>query len=160
MKQKTLARLIMSAIIGVAICLIVAYAFIIPAFAEHLGSSFGGEFAPLKKPWLIFVSITALPLFAMLVLAFIIAVNISRDRSFIMQNAKLLAAMSLLAAADTAYFFIGNVVLLLLNMNHPGIFLFDMLVCFLGLAVTLICAALSHYARKAAEMKADAELTI
>ncbi|MBO4384954.1 MAG: DUF2975 domain-containing protein [Clostridia bacterium] len=160
MKQKTLARLIMAAIIGVALCLLIAYIFIIPAFAEHLAGIAGGEFASFKTPWLVLVSITALPLFAMLALAFVIAVNISRDRSFIMTNAKLLAAMSLLAAADSAYFFVGNVVMLLLNMNHPGVFLFDMIICFLGLAVTLICAALSHYARKAAEMKADAELTI
>lgn len=160
MKQKTLARLIMAAIIGVAICLIFAYVFIIPAFAQHLGRSGGGEFASFVKPWLIFVSITALPLFAMLVLAFMIAVNISRDRSFSIKNAKFLAAMSILAAADAAYFFIGNVVLLFLSMNHPGIFLFDMLVCFFGLAVALICAALSHYTRKAAELRADADLTI
>lgn len=160
MKQKTLAGLIMAAIIGVAVCLLIVYAFIIPSLAKSLGSLGEGEFRSFVTPWLIFVSITALPLIAMLVLAFMIAVNIRRDRSFIINNAKYLAAMSLLAAADTHYFFIGNVVLLLLNMNHPGLFLFDMLVCFIGLTVALVCGVLSHYARKAALLREDADLTI
>ncbi|MCR5611884.1 MAG: DUF2975 domain-containing protein [Clostridiales bacterium] len=160
MKQKTLARLIMAAIIGVAVCAAIVYVFIVPAFAEHLGKTAGEEFVYMIKPWLFFVSGTALPVAAMLVIAFTIAVNISRDRSFCMENARRLAVISILAAADSAYFFIGNVVLLLLGMNHPGIFLFDMLVCFVGLAVTVASGALSHYTRKAAELRADADLTI
>ena len=160
MKQKTLAIMLMAVIIGVAVCAAVVYVFVIPELGRSLAEMGGGEIRNMYSPWIWFVSFTSVPVAAALAIAFLIALNIRRDRSFCMQNARFLAVIGILAAADTLYFFIGNIVLLFLNMNHPGLFLFDMLVCFFGLAVTLICAALSHYTRKAAELRADADLTI
>lgn len=160
MKQKPLAVMLMLIIIGVFICAAVVYAFIVPDFGMSLAEAGNGEFAYMYAPWFWFVTGTSLPVAAALVLAFIIAVNIYRDRSFIMLNAKLLAGISILAAIDTAYFFIGNIVFLLLDMHQGGLFILCMLVCFVGVAVTVAAAALSHYARKAAELKEQAELTI
>ena len=95
-----------------------------------------------------------------LVLAFMIALNIYRDRSFCLANARLLAWIAVLAAADTVYFFVGNIILALNSMHHGGFFMICMLVCFAGVAVTVTASALSHYARKAAELKEQADLTI
>lgn len=152
--------MLMAVIICAAICAAVVYIFVIPDFGGSLAEAGDGEFRHLYSPWLWFVSITALPLAAALVLAFMIAVNIMRDRSFCAQNARLLAVIGVLAAVDTLYFFVGNVVLMLLNMNHPGLFLLCMLACFIGAAAAVAAAALSHYARKAAELKEQADLTI
>ena len=160
MKQKTLAAMLMAIIIGVAICAAVVYVFLVPEFGMSLANAGDGEFMYMYAPWYWFIMGTALPVAAALVLAFIISVNISRDRSFCMENARLLAAISILALVDGAYFFTGNVVFMLLNMNHPGVFIISMLVCFACVAVCAAAAALSHYARKAAELKEQTDLTI
>lgn len=160
MKQKTLAIVLMAIIIGVAICAAVVYIILVPEFGMSLAKAGSGEFRYMYAPWYWFIMGTALPVAAALVLSFLIAVNIARDRSFCMENAKLLAVISILALVDGAYFFIGNVIFIFLSMNHPGVFVLSMLVCFACVAVSVAAAALSHYARKAAELKEQADLTI
>ena len=160
MKQKTLALLLKLVIIGVAVCAAAVYAFIVPEMGRSLAEMDGGEFAHLYTPWIILISLTAVPVAAALVCAFIIAVNIGRDKSFCLQNAKLLAVISVLAAVDTAFFFTANLVMLFLNASHPGIVIVSLFICFAGVAVTVAAAALSHYARKAAELQSDSDLTI
>ena len=88
MKQKTLAALLMAIIIGVAACAAVVYILLVPEFGMDLANAGEGEFRYMYAPWYWFIMGTALPVAAALVLAFIIAVNISRDRSFCMENAK------------------------------------------------------------------------
>ena len=75
-----------------------------------------------------------------------------------MDNARCLRTVSLLAALDAAYFFLGNLVLLFLNMSHPGVVLMSLLVVFAGVAVA--AAALSHLVRKAALLQEENDLTI
>ena len=77
-----------------------------------------------------------------------------------MDNARLLKWISWLAAGDSVYFFVGNFVLLLLNMSHPGIVLYSLPVVFVGIAVTVTTAALSHLVRRAAELQKQSDLTI
>lgn len=102
----------------------------------------------------------SLPCFAALFFGWKIAANIGRDNSFSYENAKYLGTISILAGADSAFFFAGNVVLLFLNMSHPGIALFSLFAVFAGTAICAICAALSHLVQKAAAMKAENDLTI
>ena len=58
------------------------------------------------------------------------------------------------------FFFIGNVVLLLLSMSHPGITLCSMIVSFVGISIAVGAAVLSHLVKNAADMKAENDLTI
>lgn len=160
MNQKTLSILLKAVIIGVALCLIAVYAWIIPDMGAPLAEAGDGEFAHLYVPWLIIVELTALPVIAALVLAWIIANNVGHDRSFCRQNARLLAVIAVLAAADGAYFFIANVVMMLLNYSHPGMLVFSMLACFAAVACCVAAAALSHLVYKAAKLQNDSDLTI
>ena len=77
-----------------------------------------------------------------------------------MDNARLLKWISWLAAADSAYFFIGNIVLLFMNMSHPGVTLMSLIVVFGGVAITIASAALSHLIVKAADLQEESDLTI
>lgn len=77
-----------------------------------------------------------------------------------MTNSRYLKYISTLALLDSGYFFLANLILLLLNMNHPGIFLGSLLVEFAGVTVAVTAAALSHLVQKAAEMQNENELTI
>lgn len=160
MSQKTLSILLKTVIIGVALCLAAVYAWIIPEVGAPLAEAGGGEFAHLYVPWLVIIELTALPIIAALVLAWIIANNIGHDRSFCKQNAKLLAVIAVLAAADGAYFFIANVVMLLLDYSHPGMLIFSLLACFAAVACCIAAAGLSHLVYKAAKLQTDSDLTI
>ena len=159
MKQDKLAGWLKFIILGVGLCILIVYVFVVPMFGRTIVDD-APEFAGWYVPWLVFISITAVPVFIALFFCWKVANNIGNDRSFSMDNANLLKWISWLAAADSAYFFIGNIVLLLLNMSHPGMTLMSMLIAFFGVAVSIASAALSHLIVKAADLQELSDLTI
>ena len=159
MRQQSLSRWLKAAIIGIVLCLAVVYLLIIPDFGKSIAAQ-NPEFAHCYWPWLIFLWCTALPCIAALIFGWTVAGRIGRDRSFCMENARALRMIAVLAATDAAFFFAGNVVLLFLNMSHPGVVLASMLVVFVGVAVAIAAAALSHLVRKATVLQEQSDLTI
>ena len=159
MSQKNLSVWLKLITIGLALIGLVVYLFIIPAYGKNLAVLYP-EFSDQYLPWLIFLSLTAIPLYWALVLAWRIASNIGADRSFTLSTAGHMKWIAWLAAADSAYFFIGNVVMLMLNMSHPGVTLASMMIVFVGAAVTAAAAALSHLIRKASALQEQSDLTI
>ena len=159
MEQKALSKWLKLVLLGLGICGLAVYFLIIPSYGVSLRSEYP-EFSNRFWPWLVFLWISGIPCYAALVLGWRIAVNIGRDASFCMENARLLRSVSLLAALDAAYFFLGNLVLLFLNMSHPGVVLLSLLVVFAGAAVAVAAAALSHLVRKAALLQEENDLTI
>ena len=159
MEQKTLARWLKVILIGVGLCGLVVYGAILPLYGQSLVGS-NPEMANRYWPWLIFLWATGVPCYAALVIGWKIAANIGLDRSFSEDNARHLKRIALLAAGDTVFFFVGNVVLLFANMSHPGVVLGSLLVVFAGVAVTVAAAALSHLVLKAALLQEQSDLTI
>ena len=159
MSQYKLSVYLKTILAGVSICGLIVYIWILPRCGESLHASFP-EFAAWHWPWMFFLWVTAIPVGAALALGWQIAVHIGEDRSFSITNARLLQIIAWLAAGDTLYFFIGNIVMLLLNMNHPAILLISMLICFAGVAVTIAAACLSHLVRKAADLQEQSDLTV
>ncbi len=142
MKQGNLSKWLKIIIVGTVLCLLIVYTLIIP----DLGSSLvlnAPEFSNCYIPWLAFIGLTSVPILIALVFAWKIAVNIGRDHSFSIENSNYLKWISWLAIIDSAYFFIGNLVLMLLNMNHAGIMLVSLIAVFIGIAVSVASAALS-----------------
>ena len=66
----------------------------------------------------------------------------------------------MLAAGDSIFFFVMNIIYMFLGMNHPGIVLASLIVTFIGVAVTVAAAALSHLVIKASKLQEDSDLTI
>ena len=159
MTQGKLAKWLKFIIIGVGICALIIYVAIIPMFGKETITDMP-EFAGWFVPWLVFLSITGVPVFIGLFFCWKVASNIGNDKSFSLENAKLLKWVSWLAAVDSAYFFIGNIVLLLLNMSHPGVVIIMFFIVFVGVAVTVASAALSHLIVKAADLQEQSDLTI
>lgn len=159
MKQGTLSNWLKLIIVGVGICGIIIYAFVFPMMAQAMADKYP-EFSNCQWPWLILIWVTAIPCYVVLALAWKIAVNIGTDRSFSIENAKLLKWISVLAALDTAVFFAGNIIYLLLSMNHPSIVLLSLLIEFFGIAISVAAAVLSHLVMKAAELQEQSDLTI
>ncbi len=159
MKQKTLSNWLKAIIVGALVAGTVIYAWIIPLLGRELVSMYP-EFAKCYIPWLTFLIISGIPCYAALVFSWKIAANIGKDQSFSLANAKLLKGISVLAGADSAFVFVGNFALLLLNMNHPSIILASLFVVLLGIAISALAAVLSHLVRKAADLQEQSDLTI
>ena len=159
MNQIKLARWLKCILAVACLCALILYAAVIPAEGLRLQAAYP-EFSNRFFPWLIFLWISGIPCFAALVLAWKIVVNIGKDRSFSMDNARLLQWISRLAAGDAVFFFLGNVLLLLLNMSHPGVVLAALVIVFVGVAVAVAAAVLSYLVQKAAALQEQSDLTI
>ena len=159
MEQKALSKWLKIILIGVGICGLIVYLLIFPGYGQSIVADYP-EFSNRYWPWLIFLWMTGIPCYIVLVLGWRIASNIGKDNSFSNENAKYLKWISWLAAGDGIFFFIGNVVLLFANMSHPGVALFSLFVVFAGIAVTVASAALSHLVQKAAILQEQSDLTI
>lgn len=159
MNQKKLSGWLKVVVIGSALCGLVVYCVILPLLGRDAVQAYP-EFSHFFWPWLIFLWGTALPCSAALVCVWQMAGEIGRDKSFCLENARRLRLVAHLAAGDAGYFFIGNVAFLLLNMNHPGVFLLSLFFVFAGIAISVAAAALSHLVYKGAQLREENELTI
>ena len=113
-----------------------------------LAPEFGGYF----WPWLIFLWILSVPCYMALWMAWKIFTDI--------ENAKRMGNVSFLAAADAVLLIVGNVVYLILHMNHPGVLLASFLIALVGTAIAIAAAMLSHLIRKAARLQDESDWTI
>lgn len=159
MDQKSLAKWIKIILIGVAIVGLIGLIVIIPELGKGIIEG-APEFSGWYLPWLIFAWLVGVPCFIALFFGWKIAANIGRDRSFSYDNAKYLKIISYLAAGDSAFFLLGNIVMLFLGMSHPGVVLGSLLITFIGVAIAVAAAALSHLVRKAAALQEESDLTI
>lgn len=157
MSQGKLSRLLKIIIIIMGMIGLAFYCYVEPVWCMDMAS---GEFGRLRVPWLVFISFTAVPIYAGLVLFWRICSDIQRDRSFTKANAARLNAISVLAVSDVVYHFTGSVVLTILNMNHPGSLLMTLFIDIVGTSVAIGAAVLAHLVTKAVKLKEDSDLTI
>lgn len=159
MEQKTLSLVLKLVLAGFAVAGAIVYFWVLPVLGADFAADYP-EFAHCYWPWLIFLWLTAVPCYVTLFFGWSIATEIGRDNSFSVKNAVSLRNIALLAAGDALFFFAGNVLYLFLNMNHPAIFLVSCFVVFLGVAVAVAAASLSHLVYKAAKIREENDLTI
>lgn len=159
MEQKTLSKWLKCILVGVAVCGLITYAVVIPMCGMSLRAQYP-EFSNRFWPWMVFLWASGIPCFAVLVFAWKIAAAIGRDASFSLANAKCFERISVLSAADAAFFFVGNILLWLLNMSHPSVVLVSLVVVFVGVAVAVVSAVLSRLMKKAAALQEQSDWTI
>ena len=159
MDQLSLSKWLKGLIVCVALIGLAVYGGIIPWVGRDIVLDYP-EFSHWFYPWLIFLWLTAVPCYAALFSGWKIAGNIGADRSFCTENASYLKHVSVLAAVDSGFFFVGNVVFLFLNMNHPGVVIGSLFVVFVGVCISVAAAALSHLTKKAADLQEQSDLTI
>jgi hypothetical protein len=156
MTSRTLGILMRISVIAAAISGLFLCIYVIPSWGlgiVHANPEFSGWF----WPWLIFAWLTALPCFIVLIYVWKVSDAVKKDTVFTMLTAKWVKMGAVLLLIDAAFLFIGNVVLLLLNMNHPGILLFFILVDIFIIALALLAAVLSRYLTKAAILQEESE---
>ncbi len=159
MKQKDMSVWLHVIVILVgAVVLFLAIA-VVPGFGKEVVRK-NPMMEPYYLPCLVFCWVSVLPVFAALALSWQIFTELGRDNSFCIANARRLRAISFLALADTVLYVIATAVLSSLAVLRLASFAALTCVVFLGLAITVITAALSYLTRKAADMKTENDLTI
>lgn len=160
MNQKELAAalkviLLMCLLAGLVLC-----GLLIPSIGREIAAE-NPEVAWMFWPCLAALWITCLPVLAVLALVWRIATQIGRDNSFCVENARRLKWICCLALADTGVYLAGAVVFFILFRGLPPFLLWCFLaVILVGVAIAVVSAILSHLIQKAAELKADQDLTI
>ncbi len=159
MSQKKLALWLRAVITGCGLCGLCIYLVVLPLAGREMTADYP-EYAGAYLPWLIFLWLTAVPCYLVLVCGWQIAIEIGQDNSFSYRNAKLLSWVSWLALIDSGLFFAGNLILLAFQLSHPVVVVASMFVVFAGAAIAAAAAILSHLVRKAASLQEDSNLTI
>lgn len=159
MTQKSLSRWMKIIIIIFAVCGVVVFGIATPFIGLMLVDSYP-EYSYCYAPWLMFLLLMAIPCYSVLVIAWQVAVSISKDRAFTEKNSKRLKNVAIIALVTSLYLFAGNVVFLILNMNPIFVFAGFLLVTFIGIAISVASAVLSYLVRKAAKLQEDSDLTI
>lgn len=156
MKRLGLVRTLKGAILFMAAMAAVCYLEIFPIRIREAGEMYGMDW--IVGPGIAAVSISAIPIAIALVLFWRICTEIGRDNSFCHKNARWLSGIGFCAMLDTGYCAVGTVTIELL-VGSP-IWLLGMGVCVVGLAIAMAAFLLSHLVLKAADMKAENDLTI
>ncbi len=159
MTQKSLSKWMKIIIVMFAICGAVVFGVAVPLLGLDAIDLYP-EYTYCFKPWLVFLLLTAIPCYSVLVIAWQVAASIAKDEAFTDKNSKRLKNVAVIALITSVYFFIGNVVFLILNMTHFSVFAGSLLVTFIGIAISVAAAVLSYLVQKAAKLQEDSDLTI
>ncbi len=159
MKHDLFSKCIKIVIAGTTLIGVVSCAYLIPELARVFQRWYP-ELTYWVLPWLILIYVCAVPCFAAMIVAWKIADNVGKDRSFTMDNSRLFKIFSILALADSAVFGATCLIYWFLGMNHPGLVLLQFFIVFAGLAIFVCMAALSYLVAKAASLQEDSDLTI
>ena len=157
MKRLGLVRTLKGTILFLAVMAAVCYIGIFPGTIREMGAQNAGT-AWLVTPGIVAVSISAAPIAIALVLFWQICTEIGRDNSFCHKNASRLTGIGFCALVDTGYCAVGTVTLEI--MVGSPIWVTGLMVCTVGLSIALAAFLLSHLVLKAADMKAENDLTI
>ncbi|MDR0916287.1 MAG: DUF2975 domain-containing protein [Oscillospiraceae bacterium] len=160
MSHKSIAARIRAAVVGVALVLIALFALIIVSSNDGL-LFFPDEHARVAV-WRIFSFGGFVPCVIALVLGWLIAAQVTRDRSFSRRTATLLRDISTCAFAEAGYIFLGNVLIAIFRMefHHGGLILACAMLILIALAVAMAFAALARFVQKAAELQEESDLTV
>ena len=159
MSSKTLFRLIRSTVIVALLSGLFAYIYIIPTLGTYLVTQYP-DYSHLYYPWLIFLWLAALPYLAILVLMWKVSGVIGQDKVFTTNTAKTAKLGSILFFGNAGFFFLGNVVFLILNMNHPVVLLLSLFICMFNVTLAVFAAVMARYITKAAALQEEADNTI
>ena len=158
MKRLGLVRTLKGTILFLAVMTAFFYIAVFPQRIFELGEGRNAEVSWMVTPGIIAISISAIPIAIALILFWQICTEIGRDNSFCHKNASRLTGIGFCALVDTGYCAVGTVTVEIL-IGSP-VWVTGLMVCTVGLAIALAAFLLSHLVLKAADMKAENDLTI
>lgn len=159
MKKSFLEKSLKTILIGCAICGLGIYFYGFPEIGRQIIKKYP-EFHSWFLPWLLFLWATGVPCFAALVYGWKIIATLQKGTIFSHKNAARLRTVSGLAVGDALLLFIGNLILLLCNMNHPGVVIISLGISLVGLAISVVCQGLALLTDNAADLQEQSDFTI
>lgn len=162
MSRVGLVRALKAVVLIIACIAAVFYVLVFPQLIGEIGR-IEKSMTWLVVPYTVAVSVSAIPIAAALVLFWQICTDIGRDSSFSVINAKRLRGIGVCAVVDTVYCMVGTISLMVVTPGqggHPSMLLAAAVAVFGGLAIALASFLLSRLVQKAAELKAEHDLTI
>jgi hypothetical protein len=140
-------------------CGLIACAYILPTIGANI-AEYNPEHAHSYLPWLVFLWAAALPCFVILALAWKVAEAVRHEQVFTMRIARVVKAIAVLLFTVVGFFFVGNMVLLLFDMSHPGVLFISLFADVFGVLLAVVAASLSRSITKAAILQEEADGTI
>jgi len=159
MTSKSWRLLVRTAVVLISVCGITACFYFLPSFGQDLVNMFP-EYAHSYYPWLFFLWIVAAPCFAFLVLIWLLSSSMRRDIIFTHKTARLVKISAMILFYDAVFFITGNIVFLLIGMNHPMILLISVIIAIFGFILAVLTALLSRSLTKAAALQEEVDGTI
>ena len=118
-------------------------------------------FSPMThRIWLVALYICALPCFASLIPAWLIAGNIGANRSFCNENALYIKAIGVLMAINTVIIAVADAVLYIIGRSFFALFISFSLIIAIFLAISVCAFALSSLINNAAVLQDQSDYTI
>ena len=159
MTSKTLRILVRTAVVFLTICGAAVCFYFLPAVGSELAARFP-EYEHSYYTWLIFLWIAAAPCFAFLFLIWKLSAVMRRNLVFTHKTARMVKTSAVILFGDVAFFVAGNIVLLLIGMNHPLVLLLSIIIAMFGLVLGVMVAMLSRYLTKGAVLQEEVDSTI
>ncbi len=160
MKQSEMAKYLKMVTIGVGLLLAVFVLRFLPfVLKETLISTAGNS---VYRGICIFIWVTSIPCFLSLWQFWKVCGRIGMDHSFSIENARGIKYMSHYMLADTA-FFSGLLICFCIKrwyVNAEWILFLILLILFVCVVLSVLCAALSHLVYKASKLQEEQDLTI
>lgn len=159
LKKKDTGKWLKVIIIMAGIISIILAALLAPLLGKELVST-NPQLEFLFWPSLIFIWISAIPLFISLYMFYLISQEIINDNPFFKKNSIRLTIVSRLALLESGLYLFALIVLIILGEFHISLLLIIIIVMFIGLAMAVITAILAHLVDKARRIEIENELTI
>ncbi len=159
MENTVLSRRLKAVIIALGVLGALVYCIALPLMGMDMVFAYP-EFSDFYWPWLIFFWASGVPCYLVLIYGWMVTENIAEGHPFTHENAKLIKRIAQFAIWDTVYFLIGNVILFLLGMSHPGIVLLSFAVVLAGVVFSIVASALSSFVTRASNLQEQSDLTI
>lgn len=159
MKQAEMAKWLKCLVLFTGVVGVIFMAFMIPTLIGDLARQ-NPHFAYLAQPGIIFIWLTAIPVYISLYKIWRICDEINHNNSFSTKNAALLRDISHMALLDSILYL--GIIILMITMRHLDVFvlLAVFAAIFLGVLVAVFTAVLSHLTEKASALKSENDLTI
>ena len=161
MKQHTLSKWLKIIVAGMALCGLVIFGGLAPKLVSGMleqNPDWGGcSSIFIFFAWVGFIWLAALPCYWVLGIVWKIAGEIKADRSFTIENSLRVKKIMILALADSAFVFIMNIIYFIAGINHAGILLASLFVCFAGVVIAVFAGCVSHLVHKAVLLREENE---
>ncbi len=159
MNKKTLVGWLKVILLAAGVCGLLIYFVAFPDYGRLMIQS-APEYAFCYWPWLIFLWLTGIPCYGVLLLGWRVACSIQEGREFTLENSRRFRWAARLAVGDSVFLTAGCLLYWVLGMAHPGMVILGLGISLVGCAAAVVAEALAQLAEKAAALQEQSDLTI